>query len=266
MFCKNCGNEIKEKGKFCQNCGTPVIAYELEVIEEELNTADNVSEVRIFCRNCGTEIKTENEFCPECGISVTSVLMSSLVYTLTKVIEKYDKESMPVDIVKSQAEISHKSHADSLISSEPETINNSVENKEENLSINEIIMDFLERLLFIPICWLTSMLINAVVIPCFSDNWIFIKFLPYCLFCFLLATAVFGIPLSIINIIYYAVKSDNKNLIAHTKSLLLLIVTLIVSYTLLTNMKIFLGVGVILIIVGFVLDKRGLLDNNKEKV
>lgn len=110
MFCKNCGSEIKEKSKFCQNCGTPVITYESEVIEEELNTADNVNEVRIFCRNCGAEIKTENKFCPKCGISVTSVLMSSLVYTLTKVIEKYDKASSTASVEESETKILSESY------------------------------------------------------------------------------------------------------------------------------------------------------------
>lgn len=262
MFCENCGNEIKEKSKFCQNCGTPLITSEPEEVKEELNTADNVSEVRILCRNCGAEIRTENEFCPNCKVSVKSSLMFSLAYTLTKVIEKYDKELIPEDIVESQTEISYKSREDSPTSSEPETINNSFDNEEEQLSRSEIIKELFEKLLVIPVCWLASMLINAVVIPCFSDKWIFITFLPYCILCFLLAYTVFGIPLSIIHMIYYALKSDNESLINYTKSVLILTGLFVVSYQLLTDMTILLTVIVILIIVMAVLEKRGLL---KEK-
>lgn len=265
MFCENCGNEIKEKSKFCQNCGTPVITSEPKTVKEELNTADNVSEVRIFCRNCGTEIKTENEFCPNCKVSLRSSLMFSLVYTLTKVIEKYDKKSIQADIAESQTEISYKSHEESPISSEQETINNSFESKEEQLSRSEIIQEFFEKLLFIPVCWLASMLINAVVIPYFSDKWIFITFLPYCILCFLLAYTVFEIPLSIIHMIYYALKSDDESIIKYTKSVLILTGLFVVSYQLLTDMTILLTVIVILIIVMVVLEKCGLLDNKSKK-
>ena len=40
MFCKNCGNEIKENSRFCDSCGTPVISPETEVINKftEKNT------------------------------------------------------------------------------------------------------------------------------------------------------------------------------------------------------------------------------------
>ena len=34
MFCKNCGNEIKENSRFCDSCRTPVISPETEVINK----------------------------------------------------------------------------------------------------------------------------------------------------------------------------------------------------------------------------------------
>lgn len=252
MFCENCGNEIKEKSKFCQECGTPLINYNSEVLYEKTNTADNSDKIKVLCKNCRAEIKTDSEFCQECGFSVKFSLMSLLADTLTKVIEKSDKESNKVSVAESKTETSHDNCVNYSTSSEPKTV-------------NEIIKDCLESLILIPISWLTSELINAIVIPCFSDGLIFIKFLPYCLLCLLLAVSVFGIPLSFINIIYYAIKSDNKNIILHTKSLLVSIAILIVSYTLLASVKIFFIVMVIFAIVAYVLDKRGLLDDDKKE-
>ncbi len=38
MFCKNCGNEIKDNAKFCSKCGTPTISdnSEQQNIEQEV--------------------------------------------------------------------------------------------------------------------------------------------------------------------------------------------------------------------------------------
>lgn len=41
MFCKNCGNEIKDNAKFCSRCGTPAISDNSE--QQNTDTADNNS-------------------------------------------------------------------------------------------------------------------------------------------------------------------------------------------------------------------------------
>ncbi len=41
MFCKNCGNEIKDNAKFCSRCGTPTISDNSE--QQNTDTADNNS-------------------------------------------------------------------------------------------------------------------------------------------------------------------------------------------------------------------------------
>lgn len=41
MFCKNCGNEIKDNAKFCSKCGTPTISDNSE--QQNKDTTDNNS-------------------------------------------------------------------------------------------------------------------------------------------------------------------------------------------------------------------------------
>ncbi len=41
MFCKNCGNEIKDNAKFCSKCGTPTISDNSE--QQNTDTTDNNS-------------------------------------------------------------------------------------------------------------------------------------------------------------------------------------------------------------------------------
>ena len=53
--CKNCGEEVKDGAKFCQNCGSEVI------VEEEDLTGTK------FCSKCGFEMPKATKFCPECG-------------------------------------------------------------------------------------------------------------------------------------------------------------------------------------------------------
>ena len=40
MFCKNCGNQLKEDSKFCRGCGTPVVKKSNLVAEENCNSRD----------------------------------------------------------------------------------------------------------------------------------------------------------------------------------------------------------------------------------
>ncbi|MBQ2665589.1 zinc-ribbon domain-containing protein [Methanobrevibacter sp.] len=54
VTCKNCGEEVRDEAKFCQNCGTEI------VIEEDLTGTK-------FCSSCGFKMPKATKFCPECG-------------------------------------------------------------------------------------------------------------------------------------------------------------------------------------------------------
>lgn len=57
MFCKKCGNELKDGTKFCPKCGTAV-----DQIPKE--------EEKKLCTGCGAELKPGAKFCPKCGTPV----------------------------------------------------------------------------------------------------------------------------------------------------------------------------------------------------
>jgi predicted amidophosphoribosyltransferase len=50
MYCRNCGNEVKENSEICVNCGVRPLL--------EKN----------FCQECGVETKPNQELCIKCGV------------------------------------------------------------------------------------------------------------------------------------------------------------------------------------------------------
>ncbi|MCD8181619.1 MAG: YARHG domain-containing protein [Firmicutes bacterium] len=54
MKCTNCGNELQNNARFCDNCGAK---------------AEPISEAA-YCPNCGKPLEAGAEFCGECGASV----------------------------------------------------------------------------------------------------------------------------------------------------------------------------------------------------
>lgn len=87
MYCKKCGEKIKENSKFCSKCGTKVEEIkeqeekltitaeteEKEITKKEMKDKKETEQEReteqekIFCRNCGKKITKDLEKCPECG-------------------------------------------------------------------------------------------------------------------------------------------------------------------------------------------------------
>jgi rRNA maturation endonuclease Nob1/TM2 domain-containing membrane protein YozV len=63
MYCKKCGEEVKEDSKFCWSCGN-----EIEKKEEKKECAvkTDTSE-KMSCWNCGKEIRDDSKFCWNCG-------------------------------------------------------------------------------------------------------------------------------------------------------------------------------------------------------
>lgn len=76
MNCKNCGAQIGDGMKFCENCGAEIVVEEVAVEETALNettqpaedVADNTqSEEKALCKNCGVPVEEGSMFCPQCG-------------------------------------------------------------------------------------------------------------------------------------------------------------------------------------------------------
>ena len=58
-FCPNCGKECAEGAKFCMECGTPLVAF------------------NVTCSSCGKELVAGAKFCPDCGTPVNGMAMQS---------------------------------------------------------------------------------------------------------------------------------------------------------------------------------------------
>ncbi len=117
MYCKNCGNEIKENCTYCPKCG---IAQKKNMTDmqsgnysnnyknnrpEELSFSENWEEKRNFCVICGREIPGGYKLCPSCSeknrkkgfdastkiIIILSVMISIVAIVLTALVILKDR-------------------------------------------------------------------------------------------------------------------------------------------------------------------------------
>lgn len=75
-YCENCGAELRDGSKFCQECGIEVSP---ELIEEHK-----------YCENCGANIEDSENFCENCGAD----LNAPQVVKKENVIEKLKKSNI----------------------------------------------------------------------------------------------------------------------------------------------------------------------------
>jgi hypothetical protein len=69
MFCKNCGNQVKDGASFCNNCGAAIVkATETPVQPAAENTVKTNAPV---CPDCGNPVNAESKFCKNCGATIT---------------------------------------------------------------------------------------------------------------------------------------------------------------------------------------------------
>jgi predicted amidophosphoribosyltransferase len=87
MFCPQCGKEVKDGAKFCENCGWAVPAAPVQnvqpvVLPSAMPTAtptampqnpntgfvQTIAADEKHCPSCGSVIKKIAEICPKCGV------------------------------------------------------------------------------------------------------------------------------------------------------------------------------------------------------
>ncbi len=81
MYCKNCGNKLKEGSNFCSKCGKKIENNDddkniVDADIEEENSNDNLEADKkevMYCRNCGLEIPSDTINCPNCGYNLKTV-------------------------------------------------------------------------------------------------------------------------------------------------------------------------------------------------
>ncbi len=71
MFCKNCGNQVGEGGRFCSKCGAEILAEKKENLCPRCHVV--VEEGAKFCNKCGASLDAPAVVaCPSCGKALES--------------------------------------------------------------------------------------------------------------------------------------------------------------------------------------------------
>ncbi len=68
MFCKQCGNEVKDGQEVCLNCGFRV-EPQVTVTSNNQNAPTDV----VYCRHCGKPMKKDQAICLGCGFAADNV-------------------------------------------------------------------------------------------------------------------------------------------------------------------------------------------------
>lgn len=89
MYCKNCGNELKENSSVCEDCGVSIgegnsfckfcgsktnecakfcISCGNELNKPYIPKSSCSNEKKVYCRNCGNEMRPESAVCTKCGV------------------------------------------------------------------------------------------------------------------------------------------------------------------------------------------------------
>ena len=88
-FCSNCGAEIIEGAKFCQECGAPISAQ----AEQYLGKRQQEYSGKIYkCPNCGEILNAFEIECPVCGYELRGAKASSSVKELSEQISRLEQE------------------------------------------------------------------------------------------------------------------------------------------------------------------------------
>lgn len=88
-FCSNCGAEIIEGAKFCQECGAPISAQ----AEQYLGKRQQEYSGKIYkCPNCGEILNSFEATCPACGYELRGAQASNSIQKLAEEINRLEFE------------------------------------------------------------------------------------------------------------------------------------------------------------------------------
>ena len=94
-YCTNCGNQLREGAKFCDNCGFQVGTY-----------GDDTKRQTVFegnihkCPNCGEIIDAFTTTCPSCNFEIRGVNAASSVKELALKLADCETSEQKIDLIK----------------------------------------------------------------------------------------------------------------------------------------------------------------------
>ena len=89
-YCTNCGNQLREGAKFCDNCGFQVGTHDDDTKRQ------TVFEGKIHkCPNCGEIVEAFQDDCPACGFQFRNAQATSSVKELADKLEEIANEPNP---------------------------------------------------------------------------------------------------------------------------------------------------------------------------
>lgn len=92
-YCTNCGNQLREGAKFCDNCGFQVGTH------DDGTKRQTVFEGKIHkCPNCGQVLDSFQDDCPACGFEFRDVKATSSVKELADKLERIANEKVERNI------------------------------------------------------------------------------------------------------------------------------------------------------------------------
>ena len=92
-YCTNCGNQLREGAKFCDNCGFQV------------GTHDDTKRQTVFegkihkCPNCGEIVEAFQDDCPACGYQFRDAAVTSSVKELADKLQQIENEPNGLNLV-----------------------------------------------------------------------------------------------------------------------------------------------------------------------
>lgn len=89
-YCVNCGKELSDDARFCDSCGTPVVAQTSKKRVEHAGTVYK-------CPNCGEVLGGFVAICPGCGYEIRNVKSSGSVQSFADQLASLEAEEMPAN-------------------------------------------------------------------------------------------------------------------------------------------------------------------------
>ncbi len=100
MYCRKCGNQLRDDAVFCDKCGTKVSAdFENEKVESQGKRKQVYEGVIHKCPNCGHTLNSYTLICPKCGYELRGEESGHPVEKLSEMLQKTSDSKQKVELI-----------------------------------------------------------------------------------------------------------------------------------------------------------------------